>query len=70
MFCLYCDTYLSDKDPKEKQCDVPREEQEAGADPQVVEETEVQQSSYAVKRLDWTEEWTQVHSFSALQWVN
>lgn len=48
MFCLYCNTYLSDKDPKEKQCDVPREEQEAGADPQVVEETEVQQSSYAV----------------------
>lgn len=44
--------YLCDKDPKEQQRDVPREEEEAGADPHVVEQGEVQQSGYAVKRVD------------------
>lgn len=36
--------YLSDKDPKEQQCEVPCEEQETGTDPQVVEQGEIQQS--------------------------
>lgn len=36
--------YLSDKNPKEQQCEVPCEEQETGTDPQVVEEGEIQQS--------------------------
>lgn len=31
---------------------MPCEEEEAAADPQVVEQGEVQQSSYAVKRVD------------------
>lgn len=43
--------HLSDKDPKEQQGDVPCEEQEAGTDPQLVEQVEVQQSSDAVKRV-------------------
>lgn len=66
-FVFYCYTYLSDKDPKEQQCDVPCEEQEAGTDPQMVEQGEVQQSSYAVKRVDRAGDPTQTHSFSALK---
>lgn len=42
--------YLSDKNPEEQQCEVPGEEQEGGAEPQVIKE--VQQSSYAVNRVD------------------
>lgn len=57
------DIYLSHKDPKEHQCDVPREEEEAGTDPQVVDQGKVQQSSYAVKRMDRATggEQTQIH---------
>lgn len=56
MQCLSCHftvcyTYLSDKDPEEQQCDVPCEEQEAGTDPQVIEQRQVQQPSYAVKTV-------------------
>lgn len=63
-FVSHCYTHLSDKDPKEQQCDVPCEEQEAGTDPQMVEQGEVQQSSYAVKRVDRAGQGTQTHSFS------
>lgn len=45
------DTYLSEKNPKEQQRDVPSEEEKGGTDPEVVEQGEVQQSSYAVKRV-------------------
>lgn len=64
----FTDTYLSHKDPKEHQCDVPREEEEAGTDPQVVDQGEVQQPSYAVKRMDRATdgEQTQTHSFSCM----
>lgn len=42
--------YLSDKYSEEQQCEVPGEEQEGSAEPQVIKE--VQQSSYAVDRVD------------------
>lgn len=44
-------TYLSDKNPEEQQCDVPCKEEKGGTDPQLVEQGEVQQSSYAVKSV-------------------
>ena len=58
-------TYLSDKDPKEQQCDVPCEEEEGGTDPEVVEQGEVQQSSDAVERMDGAaeEDHTKRHLF-------
>lgn len=43
-------TYLSDKYSEEQQSEVPGEEQEGGVEPQVIEK--VQQSSYAVNRVD------------------
>lgn len=47
---------------------MPCEKKEAGIEPQVVEEGEVQESSYAVKRVDCAEDQTQIHSFSDLKW--
>lgn len=63
-------TYLSNKDPEEQQCDVPCKEEEACTDPQMVEQGEVQQSSYAVKRLDRAGggDCTQTHPCNALHW--
>lgn len=60
---MYGYTYLSDKDPKEQQCDVPCEEEEGGTDPQVAEQGQVQQSSYGVERMDRAggPERTQIH---------
>lgn len=52
---VFC-TNLCDKDPKQLQSDVPCEELEGGTDPQVVEQGEVQQSSYTVKRLGSAED--------------
>lgn len=48
--CDICYIYLSDKYSEEQQREVPGEEQEGGAEPQVIKE--VQQSSDAVYRVD------------------
>lgn len=48
--CDFCYIYLSDKYSEEQQGEVPGEEQEGGAEPQVIKE--VQKSSYAVNSAD------------------
>lgn len=48
--CESYSRYLSDKYSEEQPCEVPGEEQEGGAEPQVIEE--VQQSSQTVNGVD------------------
>lgn len=60
-------TYLSDKYSEDQQCEVPGEEQKTGTDPQVVEQGEIQQSSYGVETVGRAADGTRKHIYSSIK---
>lgn len=60
-------TYLSDKYSEDQQCKVPGEKQEAGTDPQVVEQGEIQQSSYGVETMGRAADGAWKHIYSSIK---